>query len=394
MDAIGSTVSITTYADALPTATRVDPTTKLLVLYDSSTSCTRKMAAIIAQGCAQIGGAVEVRLRCVPGSVNHWDKPGCRGEGGSDGVVATFADVGWADGIACGTPTNLGCVSWRMKKFWDDLSQSGLWAAIDGKVGVSFSSQGGDGGGGELVCMAMNHILLNFGFAVIGVTDYVSFKKTLHYGAVCAKVCVRARALSPPMSRRALRRLCNPKKLVRVTNLRTRAPLGVSLCGPPLCGLPAGAARRLGRHGVPPLGHALGRVHGVRGAGAARLPPAQGVQGERLGPLGLPGHPAARRRPQRARGPEPKAARPRGASSCDAQGPAQRRGRGHARAQKPSPANAGCRQGGRGGGRAGRGRYRRGPVVTQEKVKVELARPEAVNKKVPGSSFPKTQTST
>jgi hypothetical protein len=27
-------------------------------------------------------------------------------------------------------------------------------------------------------------------------------------------------------------------------------------------------------------------------------------------------------------------------------------------------------------------------------VKVELARPEAVNKKVPGSSFPKTQTST
>lgn len=192
MDAIGSTVSITTYADALPTATRVDPTTKLLVLYDSSTSCTRKMAAIIAQGCAQIGGAVEVRLRCVPGSVNHWDKPGCRGEGGSDGVVATFADVGWADGIACGTPTNLGCVSWRMKKFWDDLSQSGLWAAIDGKVGVSFSSQGGDGGGGELVCMAMNHILLNFGFAVIGVTDYVSFKKTLHYGAVCAKVCVRA----------------------------------------------------------------------------------------------------------------------------------------------------------------------------------------------------------
>jgi NAD(P)H dehydrogenase (quinone) len=146
------------------------------------------MAALIAEGCAQIGGAVEVRLRCVPGSVNHWDKPGCRDEV-ADGE-ATFADVGWADGIACGTPTNLGCVSWRMKKFWDDLSQSGMWSAIDGKVGVSFSSQGGDGGGAELVCMAMNHIMINFGFSVIGITDYVSFKKTCHYGAVCSKVRV------------------------------------------------------------------------------------------------------------------------------------------------------------------------------------------------------------
>jgi len=189
MDALGTTVSITTYKDALPVQ-RIDPTTKLLVLYDSSTSCTRKMAALIAEGCAQIGGAVEVRLRCVPGSVNHWDKPGCRDEV-ADGE-ATFADVGWADGIACGTPTNLGCVSWRMKKFWDDLSQSGMWSAIDGKVGVSFSSQGGDGGGAELVCMAMNHIMLNFGFSVIGITDYVSFKKTCHYGAVCSKVRVCA----------------------------------------------------------------------------------------------------------------------------------------------------------------------------------------------------------
>eukprot|EP00614_Pseudopedinella_elastica_P009637 CAMPEP_0172606372 /NCGR_PEP_ID=MMETSP1068-20121228/26570_1 /TAXON_ID=35684 /ORGANISM="Pseudopedinella elastica, Strain CCMP716" /LENGTH=322 /DNA_ID=CAMNT_0013409055 /DNA_START=185 /DNA_END=1153 /DNA_ORIENTATION=+ len=187
MDDISESVSITTFKNAIA-AERIDPVVKVLVLYDSSTSCTRKMAAIVAEGAKQLG-QVEVRLRFVPGDLNGWDADGCRGGAGANegGREAVFEDVEWADAVACGTPTNLGCVSWRMKKFWDDLSQSGLWNTLDGKVGCSFSSQGGDAGGGELVCMAMNAVLMNFGFAVFGVTDYVSFKKTLHYGAICAK---------------------------------------------------------------------------------------------------------------------------------------------------------------------------------------------------------------
>ena len=58
---------------------------------------------------------------------------------------------------------------------------------VDGKIACSFSSQGGNAGGGELANMAMNVILMNFGFTVFGITDYVSFKHTLHYGAVCTK---------------------------------------------------------------------------------------------------------------------------------------------------------------------------------------------------------------
>jgi NAD(P)H dehydrogenase (quinone) len=102
---------------------------------------------------------------------------------------------------AVGSPTNLGCVSWRMKRFWDEMSQAGYWPKLDGRVGCSFSSVGGSGGGAELVCMAMNAIMMNFGFSCFGVTDYVSFKTTLHYGAQVAK------APRDPLDQMACRRL-------------------------------------------------------------------------------------------------------------------------------------------------------------------------------------------
>uniref|UniRef100_A0A7S3K660 ABM domain-containing protein n=1 Tax=Aureoumbra lagunensis TaxID=44058 RepID=A0A7S3K660_9STRA len=184
-----SRTSVTEQVTVIPTSS--PPTTKgcrkgrILVLYDSSTSCTKLMAKIVAEGCLQLD-RTEVRLRVVPGEVNHWDNTSKLKDTGSD-PEATFEDVIWADGIACGSPTNLGCVSWRFKKFWDDFSQAGYWGRCDGKLGCAFSSVGGTNGGAELVCQAINNILMNFGFACFGVTDYVSFKTTLHYGAVCAK---------------------------------------------------------------------------------------------------------------------------------------------------------------------------------------------------------------
>ena len=156
---------------------------RILVVYDSSTACTAKMALLVAEGCKQLD-RTEVRIRRVGGDSNHWDGDGVRDD---DIQEATFEDIVWADGIACGSPTNLGCVSWRMKKFWDDFSQAGYWSTTDGRIGCAFSSVGGHAGGAELVCTAMNNILLNFGFSVFGVTDYVGFKDTLHYGAVVAK---------------------------------------------------------------------------------------------------------------------------------------------------------------------------------------------------------------
>ena len=134
----------------------------ILVLYDSDTGHTAKMAEYVAEGVKKYPVNVKVL------SVDE----------------ATKEDILWCDGIAVGSPTYLGVLSWKMKKFWDEMVD--LWGKIDGKIGCAFSSSGGWGGGSELACMSILTVLMNYGFLVFGVTDYVGDKFTLHYGAVTA----------------------------------------------------------------------------------------------------------------------------------------------------------------------------------------------------------------
>lgn len=136
----------------------------ILVLYDSESGNTRRMAELVAEGAA-IGAHVEVRLRKVD--------------------EATPDDVRWCDGLALGSPTHLGTMSWKMKRFWDNMVDP-LWGRIDGKIGCAFSSSGGWGGGNELACMSLLTVLINFGFLVFGLPDYVGKQFTLHYGVVIA----------------------------------------------------------------------------------------------------------------------------------------------------------------------------------------------------------------
>lgn len=143
---------------------------KILVLYDSFTGNVEQMARLVADGAREMAG-VEVRLRKVDGE----------GE-----LRALPEDVLWADGLAVGSPTNMGLLSWKMKRFWDDDMRP-HWMKIDGKIGCAFSSAGGWGGGMELACQSVLTVLVNFGFLVFGVTDYASRDVTLHYGAVSAK---------------------------------------------------------------------------------------------------------------------------------------------------------------------------------------------------------------
>lgn len=133
----------------------------ILVLYDSHTGNTKKMAEYVFEG-ANSSGRNNVKLLSVDD--------------------ATTEDIKWCDGIAVGSPTNMGLLSWKMKKFWDDSGKE-LWGKIDGKIGCAFSSEGGWGGGAEITCMSILTVLMNFGFLVFGATDYVADKFTLHYGA-------------------------------------------------------------------------------------------------------------------------------------------------------------------------------------------------------------------
>jgi len=138
---------------------------KILVLYDSKSGNTAKMAHLVAEGAANIAD-VEVRLR-------HVDQ-------------ASADDVIWCDGLAVGSPTNMGLISWKMKRFWDE-AMFDQWMKVDGKIACAFSSSGGWGGGTELACQSILTVLMNFGFLVFGVTDYVGKLTTLHYGAVAAR---------------------------------------------------------------------------------------------------------------------------------------------------------------------------------------------------------------
>lgn len=138
---------------------------KILVLYDSASGNTAKMAQLVAEG-AQSFADTEVRLRRVE--------------------EATADDVIWCEGIAVGTPTNMGVLSWKMKRFWDETMLE-HWMKVDGKIGCAFSSSGAWGGGMEIACQSVLSVLINFGFLVFGVTDYSGKLTTLHYGAVAAR---------------------------------------------------------------------------------------------------------------------------------------------------------------------------------------------------------------
>ena len=138
---------------------------RILVLYDSKSGNVAKMAQLVAEGARRIADT-EVRVRSIDESKAE--------------------DVLWCDGLAVGSPTNMGVLSWKMKRFWDEVMEP-HWMQVDGKIACAFSSAGGWGGGMELACQSILTVLMNFGFLTFGVTDYAAKKMTLHYGAVCAK---------------------------------------------------------------------------------------------------------------------------------------------------------------------------------------------------------------
>ncbi len=138
---------------------------RILVLYDSQTGNVAKMAALVAEG-AQSVPECQVRLKSVD--------------------QATPEDVIWCEGLAVGSPTHMGILSWKMKRFWDE-SMGPHWMKVDGRIACAFSSAGGWGGGMELACQSILTVLMNFGFLTFGVTDYAAKMLTPHYGAVVAR---------------------------------------------------------------------------------------------------------------------------------------------------------------------------------------------------------------
>jgi NAD(P)H dehydrogenase (quinone) len=137
----------------------------ILILYTSKDGNTAAMAEYVEAGAASVDHTKIRRLRC---------------------SEATIDDLYWAEGIACGSPTNMGILGWEMKRWWDEVARD-AWSKIDGKIGCAFSSEGGIGGGAELTCQALMTVMQNYGMLTFGVTDYVAPGYTLHYGSTVAR---------------------------------------------------------------------------------------------------------------------------------------------------------------------------------------------------------------
>ena len=118
---------------------------KVLIVYDSGTGNTEKMAYAVAEGARQVENA-EVTLKRVDD--------------------ATLRDLEWADAILVGSPTYYGQMSAKIKAFFDKSVE--IHGKLEGKVGAAFTSSGGTATGAETTLLSIIEAMLIHGMIVQG----------------------------------------------------------------------------------------------------------------------------------------------------------------------------------------------------------------------------------
>ncbi|MEM0313783.1 MAG: NAD(P)H-dependent oxidoreductase [Candidatus Bathyarchaeia archaeon] len=131
---------------------------RILVIYDSVTGNTEKMAYSIAEGAKQVEG-VEVIVKKID--------------------QANLEDLLDADGIIMGSPTYFGQMSAKLKSFIDKSVE--IHGKLEGKVGAAFTSSGGTATGAETTLLSILEAMLIHGMIVQGRHD------DKHYGATAVE---------------------------------------------------------------------------------------------------------------------------------------------------------------------------------------------------------------
>ncbi len=130
----------------------------VLIVYDSRTGNTEKMALAVAEGAKKVSGA-KVVIKTVDNAKN-------------DDLLA-------ADAIILGSPTYYGDMSGKMKEFIDKSVK--IHGKLTGKVGGAFTSSGDTACGAETTILSMLHALLIHGMIVQGRHE------NKHYGAAAVE---------------------------------------------------------------------------------------------------------------------------------------------------------------------------------------------------------------
>jgi len=131
---------------------------KVLILYDSGSGNTEKMAYGVAEGAKNVEG-ISVKVLKVDN--------------------AGLNDLEEADGIIVGSPTYYGQMSGKLKSFFDESVK--IHGRLAGKVGAAFTSSGGTASGAETTLLSILEALLIHGMIVEGRAD------DKHYGAAAVQ---------------------------------------------------------------------------------------------------------------------------------------------------------------------------------------------------------------
>jgi len=127
---------------------------KILIVYDSRTGNTEKMAMAVTEGAKKIKN-VEVVVK--------------------KAEETKAEDLVDADGIIMGSPTYYGGMSGRLKTLIDESVK--VHGKLDGKVGGAFTSSGGIASGAETTLLSIVQAMLVHGMIIQGRSD------EKHYGA-------------------------------------------------------------------------------------------------------------------------------------------------------------------------------------------------------------------
>ncbi len=129
---------------------------KVLVIYDSKSGNTEKMAQAVADGAKSAGA--EVLLKKVD--------------------EAKVEDLLWADGIVVGSPNHFGSMTDNLKRFFRESVR--VRRKLENKVGAAFTSTGTAGGGAETTIFSILQAMMIHGMIVAG----DPMDATGHYGAI------------------------------------------------------------------------------------------------------------------------------------------------------------------------------------------------------------------
>ncbi len=155
-------------------------TTKVAVIYYSSTGTVHALAEAVAEGATSAGADVRLRRVAELAPDDAIDQnPLWRRHADATATIAqaSVEDLAWADAYAFGTPTRFGAPAAQLKQFIDETG--GLWheGRLADKPVTAFTSAYNRHGGSEATILSLANVFYHWGALIVppGYTDPVVY---------------------------------------------------------------------------------------------------------------------------------------------------------------------------------------------------------------------------